>query len=348
MSQTIAPIPSLTRWGLSADADMIFRTLTLCGPHEVATIVSELGISRPRAHRALSDLYDAGVARIATSTGKQVWIAAAVGSALERLCKLRARRRPPPPSRQLSIEDIAQRSVNLGPGLRYLASRELARQRLSVVTVAARHESLAINPEPVFDVASLQAAGPMERVLQDRGVHARVLGVQLADPTLLSPFVENSIPMLVYRQMPSLPMKLVVVDRKTAFFPVDPSQFERGYLEIDQQTIVESLVAVFERHWDAAAEPLERLMMDFTVSPREEAVIALLVYGCTDASTANRLGISERSVSNIVRSLMDRLGVDNRFQLGVALGAIRAAPLPPGMLQFPQERRPGSEPVSEV
>lgn len=49
-------------------------------------------------------------------------------------------------------------------------------------------------------------------------------------------------------------------------------------------------------------------------------LIHLLLAGHTDASAAGRLGISSRTVTNILRSLMDRLGVDNRFQLGVALG----------------------------
>jgi DNA-binding NarL/FixJ family response regulator len=38
--------------------------------------------------------------------------------------------------------------------------------------------------------------------------------------------------------------------------------------------------------------------------------------------------ISERSVSSIMRSLMDRAGVDNRFQLGLVLGEARAASPP--------------------
>jgi LuxR family transcriptional regulator, transcriptional regulator of spore coat protein len=68
-----------------------------------------------------------------------------------------------------------------------------------------------------------------------------------------------------------------------------------------------------------------------TLSPREQALIALLAAGHTDATAARNLRISERSVSTIVRSLMDRLGVDNRFQLGLALGALNAAPHPPGL-----------------
>ncbi|MFI9269763.1 helix-turn-helix transcriptional regulator [Kitasatospora sp. NPDC052896] len=58
-----------------------------------------------------------------------------------------------------------------------------------------------------------------------------------------------------------------------------------------------------------------------TLDERQRKLISLLMAGHTDSSAAHRLGISPRTVTNILRSLMDRLGVDNRFQLGVALGA---------------------------
>ena len=45
-------------------------------------------------------------------------------------------------------------------------------------------------------------------------------------------------------------------------------------------------------------------------------------------SAAEHLHISPRSVTNILRSLMDRLGVENRFQLGLALGFLRKAQVP--------------------
>ena len=54
---------------------------------------------------------------------------------------------------------------------------------------------------------------------------------------------------------------------------------------------------------------------------REHALVALLAAGHTDASAARRLRVSARTVTNMLRSLMDRLEVNNRFQLGLALGA---------------------------
>jgi len=72
-------------------------------------------------------------------------------------------------------------------------------------------------------------------------------------------------------------------------------------------------------------------MPDLSLTPRERALIGLLVTGHTDAMAARELHISERSVTSIMRSLMDRVGVSNRFQLGVALGTLRIAPAPPGL-----------------
>jgi DNA-binding CsgD family transcriptional regulator len=134
-----------------------------------------------------------------------------------------------------------------------------------------------------------------------------------------------------HREAAHVPMKLFVIDRKVALFPVNPADPEQGYLEVSQEPIVQSLVTTFERHWAEAHDPTKDAMPPFTLSPREQAVIALLTSGHTDAGTARELRISERSVSGIVRSIMDRLGVDNRFQLGVALGTLNAAPVPPGL-----------------
>lgn len=69
-------------------------------------------------------------------------------------------------------------------------------------------------------------------------------------------------------------------------------------------------------------------MPKITLSVRERELISLLAEGHTDVSAAQHLKISPRSVTNILRSLMDRLGVENRFQLGLALGFLRKAHVP--------------------
>jgi LuxR family transcriptional regulator of spore coat protein len=73
---------------------------------------------------------------------------------------------------------------------------------------------------------------------------------------------------------------------------------------------------------------LELHVPRITLTGRERELIALLAEGHTDVSAAEHLKISPRSVTNILRSLMDRLGVENRFQLGLALGFLRKAYVP--------------------
>lgn len=72
-------------------------------------------------------------------------------------------------------------------------------------------------------------------------------------------------------------------------------------------------------------------MSSVNLSSRESALIGLLAEGRSDADAARELKISRRAVTYALRTLMDRLGVDNRFQLGVALGLVGAAiPAPEG------------------
>ncbi|MGQ4599090.1 LuxR C-terminal-related transcriptional regulator [Nocardia sp. R6R-6] len=77
-------------------------------------------------------------------------------------------------------------------------------------------------------------------------------------------------------------------------------------------TTLEGIGAISSRH---GAPPR------FALDERQRSLVALLLAGHTDSSAARRLGVSPRTVTNIIRSLMNRLGVNNRFQLGVALGA---------------------------
>lgn len=61
-------------------------------------------------------------------------------------------------------------------------------------------------------------------------------------------------------------------------------------------------------------------------TPRERALISLLTAGHSDVGAARGLGVSPRTVSSMLRVLMDRLGVGNRFQLGVAVGRLSGGP----------------------
>src|SRR2546423_3620836 len=57
-----AEVPSLVRWGLSCDADLIFRTIATFGPRSTSTLAAELGVPAPRVDDALAELLEIGAA----------------------------------------------------------------------------------------------------------------------------------------------------------------------------------------------------------------------------------------------------------------------------------------------
>jgi DNA-binding CsgD family transcriptional regulator len=77
----------------------------------------------------------------------------------------------------------------------------------------------------------------------------------------------------------------------------------------------------------------DRLSGPLVLDVRERTLLYLLATGLTDSSAARRLRVSPRTVTNVLRSLMDRLGVNNRYQLGLALGLAARSGVEPGWLQ---------------
>ncbi|HYN97513.1 MAG TPA: LuxR C-terminal-related transcriptional regulator [Pilimelia sp.] len=330
-------IPSLVRWGRSPDADLVYRTLLTSGPDTVEELARDLGLPPGRVAAALDELASVNAVRSRPTRARRarVWVprpAGAVTSELRRPCHAPVAARPPQPEALPAALRAA--SLPVGDGLRHLPSRALTRARLGELVQVACHEHLAMNPEPAFEAQAARPAVGMDRALLDRGVTMRVVGVQSVDRDPLTEHGRDATEARPdYREASSVPMKLFVVDRRIALFPVAPGDPERGYLEVAQPPLVSALVALFERHWSVAqpsptpgAAPL---------TPRERALVALLAAGHTDDAAARRLRISTRTVSNVIRDLMDRVGAGNRFQLGLLLGARYAIspqngrPLPP-------------------
>lgn len=337
-------VPSLVRWGRSADADLLYRTLVTFGPRTARMLARDLGLSSQRVTTALNELASIGAAQARQTTARRtlVWMPTAPGEVAASV----RRRRPVDETDQphrlchaLTGRLIAEAGM-FGEGLRHLRTRALTRARLAELGDVARHEQLAMNPEVVFDTESAQAGISNDRRLLRRGVRMRVLGLQPADPDPMLRYGRQPSELSpAYREAPIVPLKLFVVDRKIALFPVAPNDFDRGYLEVAQPPLVAALHALFEKHWANGRDPEERTVPQITLGQREQELITLLARGHTDTTAARVLRISTRSVSNILRGLMDQLGVENRFQLGLVLGALHVASPPNDPAPHDQEEQ---------
>jgi len=305
-------VPSLVPRGSTPDADLVYRALVTFGPATAGDLADELGVPARRVTGALDELLSiaAVTRRPGTSRDVVVWAAAPPDVVFS------ARRvRRPAPAPRTPMDPLIR-----GAAVRHLPSRPLTRARLAELNAVASHEHLAMHPEPTFDAEALRSATPMDRMLLRRGVRMRMLGIGPADLDQAAP--EPAEPGPEYRSAPSMPMKLIIVDRRIALFPVEPGDLERGYLEVSQPPVVAALVNLFEEHWRTARDPWERVVPQTVLSLREYTLIMLLAQGHTDTTAARQMHIGARSVTTTLRGLMDRFGVENRFQLGLVLGHI--------------------------
>ncbi|MFK3979958.1 LuxR C-terminal-related transcriptional regulator [Micromonospora sp. NPDC050397] len=345
-------IPRLTRWGVSPDADLVYRALTMMGSRKDTELSRELGLTRSRVVAALDELAALSAAR-------------PTGPATARAGSRAARRWDPSPLPQVlgrlrrpalagSERDLWRRHFaaidgldlpTLDPkGIRHWVNRSLARRRIAHLAAAERYEHLAINTEEVLTADATAAALPTDRALVRRGIQLRIIGRPPGDgdrstahlAQLGGPGGMN------YRELLDPPLKLMVFDRRVALFPADPLNFETGIVEVDDPPVVQALCGLFDRLWTRGRDPLRQGVPPITLTPREQALVALLSAGHTDVSAANELKLSVRTVAYTMRELMDRLGVENRFQLALLLGAAGAAPIPSPRTATPPAATPAT------
>jgi DNA-binding CsgD family transcriptional regulator len=352
-----AAVPSLVRWGVSADADLVYRTLVTFGPGTRRNLGTELVMPVRRIDDALAELRAAGAVTAsagARAAARQSRTWAAVPPDIV-VAALRARRlcladeRALAESHRRIVRGLRDRLGALAVPLpapaigglltdqvRYLPTRELTRARYAEL-LPGRRETLTINPEQAFDAESARTGAEFDRRLIVQGTRMRVLGVPPADRDTLDP-AQTHHPAYQVREALRVPLKLIVLDRSVALLPADPERIERGYVEIGRPSVVDALAELFERHWTDAADPGVGAVTPIVLSAREQTLVDLLALGHTDVTAASHLRISARSVTNTLRGLMDRLGVDNRFQLGLALGTMRAARPPALADTFPSDQ----------
>jgi sugar-specific transcriptional regulator TrmB len=134
------------------------------------------------------------------------------------------------------------------------------------------------------------------------------------------------------RILPSLPMKLVIADRRTALIPLTLEQARDIALVLRPSLLLDTLCELFEILWErgtpfgTAAVSL-RLPEKIRRSVDADRLASLLAAGMNDKSIAQELGISARTLERRVLELLKHLGARTRFQAGwqAALRSVSAS-----------------------
>jgi len=118
------------------------------------------------------------------------------------------------------------------------------------------------------------------------------------------------------RVLPSVPVKMLVVDGRRAMLPLTASG-TGGYcaVVVRDSAVTEALQKLFDLAWQQAT-PLGQTTDDGELPEGERVLIRLLAAGMKDEAVARHLGVSLRTLRRRVSELQERLGAASRFQLG--------------------------------
>jgi len=236
--------------------------------------------------------------------------------------------------RQESLEAARKTVAALSEEFRASASRRDAhhlvevivgattlRERLRDLQNAAREEILwfcRANPLAMQGADNTEEYGALSRGVRYRAIYERAL---IETPGELDSIAEGVSWGEEARVLPTLPVRIAIVDRSTAICPLvrdDESIGEPSAAIINRGQLLDALLALFESYWELATpvrlqpdddQPVEGL------DDSERLLLSLLVAGVPDKSIATQLGISRRTVQRRLDRLMALAGVDTRTGL---------------------------------
>lgn len=324
----------LDQLGLDSTDQRVYAELVAGGDVTVETLEDRLGLTGAAVRQSLGRLEELGLVQLpgsgplcATPVDPNVGLAALLArkqaEAAERQAQLEQSR--------LAVESWLQvyaapaAAGNL-PDVTRLSGVDAVRAKLEELSSTCTEEVWSLNPGGAQSAASLARARPLNVATLERGVRIRTVyldSVRNDDATVEHARWMSQLGAEV-RTVPVLPLRMVLVDRRTALVPLDQDDSTKGALLVSGSGLVCGLVALFLTTWRDAL-PLGNhrpARLPGQPTPQEWHALVLWAQGHTDAAVARRLGVSERTVRRINDSLAARSGSRSRLELGARAMAL--------------------------
>ncbi|MEU1943079.1 helix-turn-helix transcriptional regulator [Streptomyces sp. NPDC020125] len=192
--------------------------------------------------------------------------------------------------------------------------------RLEELYARAEHEVCLFDSPPYL--APLTPQLDLQSEVLRRGVAYRTLYsiTSLESPDLLA-YAEGMVALGEQaRVLPTVPMKLLVVDGRTAMLPLTSADVGLAYsaVIVRHSALTDALQTLFETFWQQGT-PLSGTPDDGDeeLSAADHRLVGLLAAGMKDEAIARHLGVSLRTLRRRVSDLQLRLAATGRFQVGV-------------------------------
>ncbi|TLQ43810.1 helix-turn-helix domain-containing protein [Streptomyces marianii] len=215
-----------------------------------------------------------------------------------------------------------------GSGIEVITGQRAIGERADDLLASAEREVVVLDRPPyvrgrpgygIFRMPGSGIGG-----LLDRGVSVRAV---LDRDGLAAPERVRTLNALVARGLrarvaPSVPTRLIAVDRRTALLPPgDAADPRASALVVGDALLRHALVPLFETVWDRAAPaggalPPEPPPAGGALPAEQRELLALLAAGLKDEAIARRLGVHVHTARRRISRLLESLGAETRFQAG--------------------------------
>ncbi|GAA1422740.1 helix-turn-helix transcriptional regulator [Catellatospora coxensis] len=308
--------------GLTPQAERVYAAMVRRPVAGVAALADELELSASEVQDAVHLLIERA---LIVPAGDGAWRAVGPQAALSALL---AEQEAELANRHLRLETVRawaaalEAEHDLGrprDELVRLEGTAAVRERLDLVADSVREECLSFTVDREMSAEAIEAAKVNNLRVLRRGISMRNVYQETVrkDPDNLAFakwMTEHGGPS---RTVPTVPFRMLVVDRAVAFLAVNPADSREGALEIRSPAVVNALYVLFEQFWEAGTPFGESPKVEQdALSPQEQVLLRLLDAGHTDESAGRKLGLSARTVRRVIAELTDRMGVESRFQAG--------------------------------
>lgn len=309
--------------GLSTDAADVYQAMVDHPGHGVDQLSEVCGLTPSRVHDCLDELGELMLVRASSEhPGQMRAVDPDVGLAeivARQEADLAARQAQLAASRAAVTRMLADRVQHRSTHGERLLGMDAIHNRLERLCRAAHTEIIGVQPG-IQSPDDLNAGREHDLAALARGVSMRSLFQELArrhshiadyGDVLLSHGGE-------VRTAPTIPQRMVVIDRTHALVPIDPADNRKGALHVTEPGIVSALLELFEHAWNTAV-PLGTTRPDDPqdgLTDHERELLRLLGTGLTDEAAGQRLGLTDRTIRRQVASIMERLGASSRFEAG--------------------------------
>lgn len=315
----------LVELGISPETERVYLAMLKFPDYDLARLSRALDLTRQQVRSAVDQLASARLVAVAKDD-PDAWRLLDPNTGIMTLLQsqqddLRVRQERLEGARVAVTNALAKLNVGDSPkiGVEKLRSAEAVRARLSELAERCTTEVWSLNPNGAQTEAGIAAAQPLAEATLARGIEMR--GVYLTSACNDEPTRRHlkwiSEQGAHVRVTPSLPTRMIIIDRSVVVLPIDIEDSSQGALVVTEQGLVTNSITLYLTVWKSA-RPLgsQSRHTPNGLTEQEHHAVQLWATGHKDSAVARKLGVSERTVRRINDSVAEKLGARSRFQTG--------------------------------